>query len=192
MSRLFVTSDTHFGHTNIIKYCNRPFTRVEDMIMHMMMQWAVRVNAQDDVYFLGDFAMGPGATEDAIVEWLFALKGRKHFILGNHDQKSKYSKGLRRIIEDNRIIDCRVIDDQIYELPHDGKKFVMCHFPMAVWDGKHHGAIHLHGHTHTQFSLEKRNDMIAEKRYDVGVDMYGGPVELTGDLRYLNSPKGWN
>jgi hypothetical protein len=28
-------------------------------------------------------------------------------------------------------------------------------------------------------------------RYDVGVDAYGGPVELTGDLRYLNAPKGW-
>jgi len=33
--------------------------------------------------------------------------------------------------------------------------------------------------------------MVARRKYDVGVDMYGGPVQISGDCRYLNDPKGW-
>lgn len=193
MGRQFVTSDTHFGHENIIRYSNRPFADWKAMGEAMIERWNSRVADGDDVWFLGDFAMGPGATEEYILQVIGRLNGWITIVLGNHDQPSKYSKGLKKLVADNcSLIKVRILDEQILDQEIDGKHFVMCHYPMADWDGKYHGAIHLHGHTHTQFKTKEAHDMKQARRYDIGVDMYGGPVEVTGDLRYLNDPKGWN
>lgn len=80
MSRdIWVISDTHFGHTNIIKYCDRPFKSVEEMDDTIIKNWNSVVRDGDIVYHLGDVYMGkaPG--------FLNNLKGRKRLILGNHD-----------------------------------------------------------------------------------------------------------
>ncbi|MBX3075784.1 hypothetical protein KF707_22435 [Candidatus Obscuribacterales bacterium] len=53
------TSDHHFGHTNIIKYCNRPFNSVAHMNALMEVDWNSIVAPEDTVYYLGDFAMQP-------------------------------------------------------------------------------------------------------------------------------------
>ena len=55
---LWFTSDTHYGHTNIIKYCNRPFQSIEEMNQALADNWNDRVEADDKVWHLGDFAMG--------------------------------------------------------------------------------------------------------------------------------------
>lgn len=190
MSRIFVTSDTHFGHANIIRYANRPFRTWSDMGESMIERWNNRVAIDDVVYFLGDFAMGPGATLEYILNVLRRLNGSKIGILGNHDQPSKYSMGLKAAITDE-IFNFEVINEQIHEIRRDGRAFVMCHYPMVDWNGKYHGAIHLHGHIHTQYTAKAAYDMKEAGRYDIGVDMYGGPVQITSDLRYLNSPEGW-
>lgn len=54
----FFTSDTHFGHVNIILYCNRPFASVLEMNEQVIARWNDRVGPRDTVYHLGDFAMG--------------------------------------------------------------------------------------------------------------------------------------
>jgi calcineurin-like phosphoesterase family protein len=190
MGKIFVTSDTHLGHANIIKYCNRPFADAESMTEHIINTWNARVSQDDLVYFLGDLAMGPGVDEGYIVDRLSELNGQLQVVLGNHDQPSKWCDGLEKISKDFAL-PITILPD-IFELKHEGKRFVMCHYPMKDWNGKYHGTIHLHGHKHTQFSPTRARRMIAEKRYDIGVDMYGGPVQLTGDLRFLKDPKGWN
>jgi len=191
MARTFITSDTHFGHENIIRYANRPFGSSAEMNEAMIERWNARVGISDTVYFLGDFAMGRGVTAEFIVQILSRLNGEKTFILGNHDQPSKHGPGLNKIIMDYELDDILVIHDQIVERKFDGQYFVMCHYPLADWDGKHHGTVHLHGHAHSQYKKSAVHNMIASRRYDIGVDMYGGPIEVTGDLRYLNDPKGW-
>jgi calcineurin-like phosphoesterase family protein len=135
--------------------------------------------------------MGPGIDRAFILSMLNQLNGKLQVIIGNHDEPNKkYAQdGLKRIIiEEGLSID---ILPSIHEARIDGKDFVMCHFPMKDWHRKTHGSIHLHGHVHTQYGPNKVKRMIAEKRYDVGVDMYGGPVQITGDLRHLNDPGGW-
>lgn len=83
---------------------------------------------------------------------------------------------------------------------------------MDDWNGRFKRSIHLHGHCHKRPILDLEEfggpadptqpSCSAEmtrcynggipRRYDVGVDMYGGPVQITGDLRYLDDPKGWD
>ena len=78
----FVIADTHFGHENIIKYCNRPFGSVDEMDKTLIANWNSIVSNDDIVWVLGDFALG---SKDYIKSILSSLRGRKKLILGNHD-----------------------------------------------------------------------------------------------------------
>lgn len=82
MSKVYLISDTHFGHANIIRYANRPFKTVEEMNKHMIDAWNSTVSADDTVYHLGDVCMH--AEFLPIMDSLNA--GKKVLILGNHDQ----------------------------------------------------------------------------------------------------------
>jgi calcineurin-like phosphoesterase family protein len=52
------TSDTHFSHVNIIRYCDRPFATVDEMNAEMIARWNDTVAPADDVWHLGDLALG--------------------------------------------------------------------------------------------------------------------------------------
>lgn len=78
------TSDTHFGHKNIIKYCDRPFYDVHTMNSEIIRRWNETVRDDDTVYHLGDFAFLSFDDAAAIMR---RLNGRKILIRGNHDRK---------------------------------------------------------------------------------------------------------
>lgn len=80
---IWVISDTHFGHHNTIKYCNRPFTGPTEMDWHMVEKWNSVVKPQDKVYHLGDVYMG--CSNGYAEKVLQSLNGHKRLILGNHD-----------------------------------------------------------------------------------------------------------
>ena len=86
MSKFFVTSDQHFNHENIIKYCNRPFSSVEEMNEEMIKRWNTVVSKDDTVFVLGDFFMGR-LTE--IKDILLRLNGHIMLVEGNHDKDNK-------------------------------------------------------------------------------------------------------
>lgn len=83
MSNIWITSDTHFNHSNIIKYCNRPFHSVREMDEILIENWNKVVKPTDKVYHLGDVYMK--ASKGYIESILQRLNGRKRLILGNHD-----------------------------------------------------------------------------------------------------------
>ena len=70
-SRVFFTSDTHFNHTNIIRFCNRPFKDVSHMNETIISNWNRVVGPEDIVFHLGDFCLGGSA------EWVNVLN-RQH------------------------------------------------------------------------------------------------------------------
>lgn len=80
MATIWVTSDTHFGHQNIIGYCKRPFASAEEMDEELVRRWNAVVRPQDHVYHLGDVAMRKERL--AIVR---RLNGHKRLVFGNHD-----------------------------------------------------------------------------------------------------------
>jgi calcineurin-like phosphoesterase family protein len=92
MALTFFTSDTHFGHFNIIKYCDRPFKTLFEMNQKIINRWNERIKPEDTVYFLGDFCFktSPGGNQGEGVAvhpnvYLAQLNGNKQFIAGNHD-----------------------------------------------------------------------------------------------------------
>ena len=82
MGKLFIYSDSHFGHANIIHYANRPYASVEEMNEDLIKRWNETVSPDDMVIHLGDFGFGPIDRQRRIFE---RLNGEKRLILGNHD-----------------------------------------------------------------------------------------------------------
>ena len=83
MTRIFITSDTHFFHNNILQYSARPFKSVEHMNEVLIYNWNKVVSNTDIVYHLGDVAINQ--KERFRKEILPKLNGKIVFIKGNHD-----------------------------------------------------------------------------------------------------------
>lgn len=152
--KTFVTSDTHFHHTNVIGFCNRPFGSVEHMNEQLIHNWKMVVGKDDHVWFLGDFSFG---TYEQTANVLDQLPGIKHLIVGNHDRKGRADKLF------NRDWKQWFVDSHDYfRLKTSEGKFVLCHFPLASWE---RGYINLHGHLHSASGYKNKF-----RQYDVGVD----------------------
>ena len=79
---MFLISDTHLDHENIIKYCGRPFSSLEQMDRTIIENWNKRVSNDDIVLFGGDVAM---AREEVAFEYANQLHGTLVSLIGNHD-----------------------------------------------------------------------------------------------------------
>lgn len=86
MQDIYVCSDLHLDHKNIIQYCNRPYASVEEMNEALINNWNSVVKENDTVFFLGDFCLGK---KEDIISFGKRLNGRKILITGNHDHASK-------------------------------------------------------------------------------------------------------
>lgn len=155
MAILF-SADLHFGHGNIITYCNRPFTSVAEMNEGLVSRWNAKVKPNDIVYFIGDFSF---MSEIETLEILLRLNGRIRIIPGNHDRKILKSVALQRQFD--------AVLPELYEEKINGTSVVMCHYPMMSWNKAHHGSNHLHGHSHGMIPFDPKF-----RRLDVGADVH--------------------
>ncbi len=81
--RVWMTSDLHLGHTNVIEYSKRPFFDATQMNEYLVTQ-IQKVKDDEWLLILGDLTMGD---HDQAMEWIRRLPGRKVLVLGNHDLK---------------------------------------------------------------------------------------------------------
>ncbi len=154
---IWLTSDLHFNHANIIKFCNRPWQTVEEMNEGLIECWNAVVRPEDEVFVVGDFAFGSDMSAFA------RLRGNKHLIIGNHDEKNKKVLQLPWASQHH-----------IFRIKHEDARVIACHYPMETWAYAHRGALHIHGHCHG--SLKRQ----IPHRWDVGVDCRGfAPVAIT-------------
>ena len=137
---IFVTSDHHFGHANIIKYCDRPFESLLEMDLAMIGRWNEVVGVDDDVWHLGDFCLG--GTKWA--KYYFSrLNGNVDLVPGNHDHRWLDGPRLYTMSGPVHVL------PPLFETEIDGQHIVLCHYPLASWNRMHHGSVHFHGHTHS-------------------------------------------
>lgn len=123
----YVLADTHFGHANIIKYCNRPFKDVQEMDEALITNWNKVIKGDDKVYLLGDFIFG---NRDYVRYILSRLNGYKVLVMGNHDFRvSKSVKfwmdaGFNEVSKQPIIIyDNIILQHQPMELMHTNEDF---------------------------------------------------------------------
>lgn len=135
---ILYTSDLHFGHENVIRFDNRPFRSVSEMDYTLIHLWNSRVQKDDIVYIVGDFAYRNARP----AEWyLQQLQGKKHLLIGNHDQNLLNSPTAVRYFESIEKM-CHVTDGQ--------HQICLCHFPICEWNGYRKGHLHIYGHIHNR------------------------------------------
>ena len=178
MSRIFVSSDFHFFHKNILKFnpSTRPWASVEEMNDALITNWNNVVASSDHVYNLGDFAFAGVSRQIDILE---QLNGHHHLIRGNHDQMWRKQQNIDKALAGNWFAS---IQDYI-ELKYDHKTICMFHYAPRVWNKAHHGSYFLYGHSHGSLPGIGRS-------MDVGIDSSemvsnGAPFLLDDVLAFL-------
>lgn len=142
--KYFFTADEHYGHENVIKYCNRPFSSLEEMEDELMLRHNQVVGKDDHTIHAGDFAF---YKDSLLVNKIIGkLNGIHTFIVGSHDYWLE-----------------RNINREIWEQEIEGVYIVVCHYAMRVWPRSHYGSIQLYGHSHGKLRP-------AGNQLDIGVD----------------------
>ena len=160
-SKVWFTSDTHFGHENIIGYCSRPFVNVHEMNEALINNWNSVVNPDDTVFHLGDFAIGGSQLWN---ETLNRLNGDIILVQGNHDRKNLRQGYIKRFLNVSPKLHI-VVEGQSICLNHEP---LLCY---ARWEKR---VWQLFGHVHsgpksTSSDLPRLQHLLPTQ-YDVGVD----------------------
>lgn len=152
MSRnIWVWSDPHLNHANIIKYCNRPFSNTLEMNETLRENYNSVVKDGDIVYCLGDVYMGRYPDPNYSTEqFLLSLKGRKRLILGNHDDGK--DPLLQRVFQ--KISVWRMFPEF---------KLMLSHVPMHPGSFRQKCEVNVHGHTHDKDVVDENG--VPDLRY---------------------------
>jgi len=170
---VFLISDLHLDHANIIKYCHRPFQNAEEMNKTIVRNWNSTIGQKDIVYFLGDMAFGKGSRKAS--HWINQLNGRIIFIEGNHEEigNTKSYSTAENVI-----------------LKFKGKEFLLIHDPALKpenWDGWT-----IHGHKHNNHLEEFPFINGNKKTINVSCELLNyTPANLNEIIKWLGKVKHW-
>lgn len=189
---LWFTSDLHFGHRNVIRFCERPFENEKEMGEKLIENWNSVVGDNDIVFVLGDTFWFNDSR--GIKKALSQLKGKTIYMLpGNHDDFEHYHR-----VDDERIVLCP--DVVVLWLQEYGQKKIqeiwMSHYPMMTWPHRDNGAWQLFGHIHSSAFRDGGIDQdlpLHWNQHDVGCDYWGyRPVDFETLQRLFNARKTQN
>lgn len=167
--KVWFTSDSHYNHGNICKATTtwddksktRDFSSLERMNGELVDRINECVGKDDYLFHLGDFAFGG---IEAVRDFRKQINCKNvHLVLGNHDWRfntdGEEMKSLFNSVQEYLFL-------TVFDIEGTKHRFVLCHYPIASWNGMCHGVIHLHGHLHLPPHLRIHNNM----SMDVGVE----------------------
>jgi calcineurin-like phosphoesterase family protein len=161
--KVWFTSDPHFFHSNIIRYCKRPFESSDEMNEILIDRWNMVIGHDDLIICCGDFSLGgPKNTKEVLKK----LNGDKILIRGNHEKSVLSNKENKDLFNGGiyDLLNITVIDD---EVEYGFQDIILCHYPMISWDKSHRGSWQLFGHVHGVLDCDER---LSTNQLDVGVD----------------------
>lgn len=160
MNNIWFSSDHHFNHENVIKFSNRPFDNLDEMMECLIERWNDSVKPGDTIYYLGDFALSWGKKHAVLIDSIIEqLHGQKHLIIGNHDRDEVTKNPRWRSVGHYKEI--KVDVGEVHK-----QRIAMSHFAFRSWSQQHRGAWNLFGHSHGNLAD------IGGKQLDVGVDCW--------------------
>ena len=200
MSNIWFTSDTHFGHANIIIHCKRPWlrdgdtmvnddgrevwrspeigeSRAEEMTEALIASHNAVVKPGDRVYHLGDFCIVKGKKSlqtEQVEKLVKRLNGDIHWIFGNHDHS------YCRRAEGFASKQAALFLNKKMPVP-----FYLHHYACRLWPSRHYDAIHLYGHSHGTLAEDP-----SALSMDIGVDVWDyKPVLMEEVIGYMHEKK---
>jgi calcineurin-like phosphoesterase family protein len=177
---VYFTSDPHFGHADVIHYCNRPFANTEEMDHEIISRWNEMVQPEDTIYCLGDwcFAKGFKSIGHAAKAYRQRINCQNIILIwGNHDKKGRKDKRFQE--QFNGCYD-------LLEIKVGEQRIVLCHYAMRLWNKSHRGAYHLYGHSHGSLP-----DDPTSRSFDCGVDCNDFRPFSMDQVTLLMSRKRW-
>lgn len=148
MSKTFVISDTHFGHSNILKFESfyRPFETIAEHDEWLVKKWNEVVTTKDTVYHLGDVLFGKHS-----FSILPRLHGNKKLVMGNHDMYpiSEYAKHFTKIMPYATLSGC-----------------ILSHIPVHPQQ-LYRYKLNIHGHLHSNSIDDPRYKCVSVEHTDL-------------------------
>lgn len=178
--KLWLTSDEHYGHRNILRYQQRPFASVDEMGASIIARHNEVVQEQDHVIHIGDFCFGK---KNFFLEVTLQLNGTHYFMDGSHD------RALREYFEDTDLASAHgdkiLLLPKLFEFTFGGRKIVLCHYAMRTWWASHYDSVHFFGHSHGNLTNPQ------PRSRDVGVDTTDFyPIEILSAINSVEQGQG--
>lgn len=173
MSKIFICSDTHFGHSKEFLYGPRGFNNVKDHDATIIENWNKVVEPDDTVYILGDIMLNDN---DNGIECLRQLNGKIKIIPGNHDTSNRLD--LYNQIEDVKVLPMAIM------LKYKKYSLYLSHYPTITSNHDYEKplfarVINICGHCHTN---DKFSDFDKGLIYHVEMDAHNNTPVLIDDI----------
>jgi calcineurin-like phosphoesterase family protein len=198
-SRVFFTSDTHFGHNRDFVYAARGFKDVQEHDRELVRIWNETVSPDDIVVHLGDFTVGAGPhSEEFTRNKINQLNGTIYFVWGNHNagMKGIYLDEMKSqgYSSDIAVYPLRALNNKLCFIGQTaviriGSQLIhVSHYAHHIWYESHHGSWLLSGHSHgsDKTSLPESTDFL---RMDMGWDVHKKPKAFDEIQRIMNKKK---
>lgn len=174
--KLFFTSDIHFGHYNISKYCLRPFESRSDMDKQLIDNWNSVVPEDGIVVCCGDFMLPHKTCFKEYWKYIKQLNGTIYLTRGNHDridigEYNETNQNVPHNLVQSNILPKLIVQDMIKIYVNDISIFA-CHYPLFSFPAD----FQVFGHIHTLsdgtcHGIDKNIiKHLSDFQYDVGVD----------------------
>lgn len=197
---IWFTSDLHFFHENIIKFCGRPYYSIEDMNESLIKNWNDTVGKDDKVFVLGDFVLRRGKTETTKI--INQLNGDIYLVPGNHDKVEAYAgcdKNRFHVCSDITYLRLRPENKDDERFKHSEYILVLSHFPQLCYShSEKNNAYNLFGHIHSRYNMPMSDygtplRLRIGKQFDVGTDRNNyAPVNIFDVMRQIKEYEFWN
>ena len=178
--QIWVWSDLHLGHENIIRFRNRPFRDIGHMDNALLDNWAQTVDwsaENDTIVVCGDIAMKRGMTEANFAR-IRAMPGRKYLVPGNHDFSGT---GELRVEGFDEV--CAIV------FAKGDPKLVFTHVPIRPGHLPD-GWVNVHGHMHDDPPTDTRHINVSVEQLDYAPVLLSRVRVLAGTLARGEYPKG--
>lgn len=137
----YFLADTHFGFLTKKEEMYKLFKSPDEKDKLIIKNWKEKIKDTDDVWFLGDFCHDIKYLSP--IYYLKKLPGKKHLIVGNHDIK---------MLKNEEALQYWESVDHLKTIYIDKLSIVLCHYPLAEWNGYYRKHLHIYGHIHSDMN----------------------------------------